>query len=132
MHEHLWNHAKEEVLDEAKRESKVAPVVAPLQDFEHVAIALDVAVEVHLVERLHGYFGLSMVLLAVLFLFEGQIMLDRLARQPSLLILAGCKFGGDDPKCGQNRQIDYQSEEDPRLEASAELPADVAGDKREC
>jgi hypothetical protein len=125
VHNHLGNEAKEKVLDEAEGEARLRPVVAPFEDLQHVAIDLHLAVEVLLLERLDGNELLAVVSIAVLGLVELQVVLDGLAGQLSLFILAGRDLGGDPPEGPENGQAQHESKEDPRLEAHAPAPGDV-------
>lgn len=127
VHDQLRDHAKQEVLDQAKGEAEVGPVMAELQNVQAVALEVDVAIEVLLVESLHGNL-LATVGLTVLCLVELKVCLDGLARELGLLVLAGGIFGGDNPESGEDRQVNDQSEEDPCLQPSAELPGNIGGD----
>ena len=127
VHDHLRNHAEQEVLNQAKGEAEVGPVVAQLQNVQAVALEVDVAIEVLLIEGLHGDL-LAAVGFTVLCLVELKVRLDRLARELGFLVLTGGIFGGDNPESGENGQVDDQSEEDPCLGPSTELPGDVGGD----
>lgn len=101
VHDDLRKHSQEEVLDQANGEAEASPVMAVLHDLEAVAVEVDFAVKVHLMEGLHGDLVLAMVLGLVLGLLEGEVVLDRLARVASLFILAGADGGNNEPKTGQ-------------------------------
>lgn len=131
MHDHLRNHAQQKVLDQSEGEAEVGPVVAHLQDLETVALEIDIAIEVLLVESLHGDLLAAIVLVLVLLLVELDVGLDGLAGELGLLVLAGGILGGGNPESGKDREIDNQSEENPGLEAAAELVGDVGGDTDE-
>lgn len=131
MHNHLRDEAKQEVLDKTKSESGLGPVVAPLENLQHVAIKLNLAIEVLLLEGLDGDLLLSVVCIAVLGLLKLEIVLNGLSRQLGLLVLAGSKFGGEPPKGAENGQEQNKSQEDPGLEAHAPAPCDVGGDANE-
>lgn len=71
VHDHFWNHAGEEEPEEGDCEAEGGPVMAVLKSLEHVAVDTDLAIKVHLVEGLHGYLGLAVVLLLVRVAVEG-------------------------------------------------------------
>lgn len=129
MHDQLWNEAKEKVLDVANCEAEVGPVVSPFQGFQAVSLKRDVAIEVHLVERLHGNGGPAIVLLAVLGFMESQIVFDWLAREFGFLVLARQVIRADNPEHGKDGQVENDREEDEGLEAAAEFPGHVARDQ---
>jgi hypothetical protein len=128
MHNHLREEAKEKVLNQAKGESRLGPVVAPFEDLQHVTLELHLAVEVLLLEGLDGNELLAIVCVLVLGLVEFQVMFDGFARQLGLLILAGRKFGGEPPERTQNREGKNKTQEDPGFEAHAQAPGEVARD----
>ena len=128
MDDHLRNHAKEEVLDQAESEAGLGPVVAPFEDLEHIAVELDLAIKVLLLEGLDRDLLLAVVGITVLILLECEVVLDVLARQPGLLVLAGRELGGQPPEGTENRQAQEQGEENPCLEATTQLPGKPGGD----
>lgn len=125
MHDHLGDHAKEEELDKANGEAEAGPVVAVLHDLQTVALEVDVAVKVHLVEGLHGNLARATVLGAVGILLEVEVVLDGATGVAGLLGLAGADGRDGEPPGGQQRQVEDQGEEDEGLETAAELPGDV-------
>ena len=128
MDNHLGNHAEEEVLDQTESETGLGPVVAPFEDVEHVALELDLAIEVLLLESLDGDLLLAVVCIAVLLLVELEVVLDGLARELGLLVLAGRELRGQPPERPQNGEGGDQSNEDPCLQATSNLPGEVCGD----
>lgn len=131
MPEKVGNGASEELLDVSDREPEARPIVPVFHDLQHIAIDRDVAIEVHLVESLHGDGGPAMVLLLVLLLLESEVMLDGLARELGLLASAGRILGGDNEEGSEDRQVEDQGEEDEGLESAAELVGGVARDQEE-
>lgn len=131
MHDELGNHAEEEELDEADGKAEAGPVMAVLHDLEAVALEVNVAVKVHLVERLHGDLVGAAVLGAVGILLEVQVELHGAARELGLFIATGANGGDDDPVCCQEREVDDEGKEDERLPPSADLPAEVEGNTDE-
>lgn len=128
MNNHFGDHAKEEVLDQTESETGLGPVVAPFEDVEHVALELDLAIEVLLLESLDGDLLLAVVCIAVLLLVELQVVLNGLARELGLLVLAGRELRGQPPERSQNGKGGEQSNEDPCLQATSDLPGEVCGD----
>lgn len=125
MDNHLGNHAKEEVLDQTKGEAGLRPVVTPFEDIEHVALQLDLTIEVLLLESLDGDLLLAVVGITVLLLVELEVVLNVLARQLGLLVLAGRELGGQPPEGSQNGQSGEEGEEDPSLQATTNLPGEI-------
>jgi hypothetical protein len=101
--------------------------VSVFEGLKRVHVERHVTVEVHLVERLHRDFLAAAVRLAVLLLLEAEVMLDGPTREAGLLGLAGCILGRDDPERPENREREARGEEDPGLEASAQLPGQPGG-----
>ena len=56
MPDDFRNHACEEEPEETESEPKIGPVVPIFQDVQGVSFKVHLAIEVHLMERLHGYF----------------------------------------------------------------------------
>lgn len=128
---HLWDHGKEEVLDQSEGEAGLGPVVAPFERLEHVAIDLNFAIKILLLERLNGNLLLAVVRVAVFGLVELEVVLDGLAGKLGLFVLAGSKFRREPPEGAEDGQEQDNGEEEPCLEAHAPAPCDVAGDARE-
>lgn len=122
MHDHLWEGLEEEELDQADGEAEAGPVVTVLEDLQAVAIEVDVAVKVHLLERLHSNLVLAMVLGLVCGLLEGEVMLDRAAGELDLLRLPGGESGDDEPEGAEDGETGEEAEEDGKLPATADLP----------
>lgn len=131
MHDELGNEGEEEVLDEAHGEGEVGPVVAVLEDLEAVAVELDVAVKVHLVEEVHLDLDIAAVLGLVLGVLEGQVELNRTAGELGLFVLARANGRDDEPPANKDGQVEDDGEENGRLPASANLPGEVGGDEHE-
>lgn len=122
MHEHLWNHAGEEEPDQTDGEAEVGPVVPIFHDLEAVTVEVDVTVKIHLVEGLHGYLVLAMILGLVGGLLEGKIVLDGTAWIPSLLVLSRADGGHDQPEAGQQGDSGEEGKEESGLVPTADLP----------
>lgn len=86
--EQFGNETKEEVLEKAHGEAEIGPVVSKLQDLKGITFEVHLAVEVLLVEHLHGDLALSMVRGAVMLAVEIQIVFDGAARIFGLLVLS--------------------------------------------
>lgn len=98
VEDELRNEGSEEVLDIANGEAEVAPVVAEFKNFQHVSLDINVAVEVHLVEGLHGDSLLAAICFTMFLLLEGQVVLDGLAAELGLLVFARRILGSNDPE----------------------------------
>ena len=88
MHNDLWDHASQKEPVQADCEPEACPVVPVFHNLKHVSIDVDFAIEVHLVESLHGDLATTAILYFVGVLVEGQIMLDWKTRVFGLFILA--------------------------------------------
>ena len=77
MHDHFWYHASKEEPKQAQREPEVRPVVPVLHNIQRITVEVDVTVEVHLVERLHGNLAPAAVFGAIRVFMEIEIMLNR-------------------------------------------------------
>jgi hypothetical protein len=102
--------------------------------FEHlqaIAIEVDVAVKVHLMERLHGDLVLAMVLGLVGGLLEGEVVLDRAAGELGLLRLARRDSRHNQPETAEEGGAREDGKEDCKLETVAELPGHVQRDTAE-
>lgn len=131
VNDHFGDHAEEEVLDQTDGEAGLGPVVAPFENVEHVSLQLDLAVEVLLLEGLDWDLLLAVVGIAILLLVELEVVLNVLARELGLLVLAGRKLGGQPPERSEYRKSGDQGKEDPCLQATADLPGEVGGNTDE-
>lgn len=122
MHNHLRKHAEQEVLDEADGKAEASPVVPVLHNLQAVAIEVDITVEIHLMEGLHGNLVPAMVLRLVRRLLEGEIVLDRPAREPGLLVPPRGDGRDDEPESSQDRDAGEEAKEDGGLQATSQLP----------
>ena len=125
MHDNLWCELEEDELEQAQGESEAGPVGSVLEDLEAVAIELNVAVKVHVVESLHWDLGLSAVLETVGLILEGEVMLNWATWGSRLLVLARAEAGHDSPKANENWNGCEQGKEDHGLQASTDLPCRV-------
>lgn len=127
MHDDLRNHANEKVSNQTNGETETGPIVTELHDIQAVAVEVDVAVEIHLMEGLHGNLLLAIVLAFILRLLEGKVVLDALARVLGFLVLSGADGRDDHPVSSQERQTGEQREKEGRFGAAAELPGKPVG-----
>ena len=131
VHDDLGHHTSKEEPEERQSEAEVGPVVAVLHDLESVAIEVDIAVEVLLVESLHGDLAAAVVLCAIGLLVELEVVLNGGTGVASLLVLAGSVAGSNGPEGHQDGDGSQETKEDPGLEATTELVGDVGGDTAE-
>ena len=131
VHDDLGHHTSKEEPEERQSEAEVGPVVAVLHDLESVAIEVDIAVEVLLVESLHGDLAAAVVLCAIGLLVELEVVLNGGTGIASLLVLAGSVAGSNGPEGHQDGDGSQETKEDPGLEATTELVGDVGGDTAE-
>lgn len=131
VHDNLRHHASKEEPEERQSEAEVGPVVTVLHDLESVAVEVDIAVKVLLVEGLHGNLAAAVVLGAVGLLVELEVVLNGGARVASLLVLAGSVAGGNGPEDHQDGDGSQDTKEDPGLETTSDLVGHVAGNTAE-
>lgn len=131
VHDNLGHHASKEEPEERQSEAEVGPVVTVLHDLKSVSVEVDIAVEVLLVEGLHGDLAAAVVLGAVGLLVELEVVLNRGTGVASLLVLAGSVAGGNGPESHQDGDSSQDTKEDPGLETTADLVGHVAGDTAE-
>jgi hypothetical protein len=131
VHDDLWCELEENELEQAGGEAEAGPVGSVLHDLKAVAVELDIAVKVQVVEGLHWDLVAATILQPVGLVLEGKVVLDRAAGVLDLLILAWPKAGRNSPECQQDWDGGKKSKEDGRLEASANLPGKVGWDDEE-
>lgn len=129
VHEHLGNEASKEELVEAKSEAEAGPIVTELHNVEAVALEVNLASEVLFVESLHGDLVLAVVLGAVGFRMEVEVVLNRAARVLDLLVLSRRHGRRRSPVGNQDRQGGEDGEEDGGEEATADLASQIPRDE---
>ena len=127
VHDHLGHHTSEEEPEEGEGEAEAGPVVTVLHNLEAVTVELDVAVEVHLVESLHGDPVLAAVLELVALVLESEVVLDGRTRVASLFVDAGRHGRGDGPEGHEDRNGEDEGEDEPCPEATVQLPGAPGG-----
>lgn len=125
MHQHLGNETCQEVLVQAHGEAEASPVVSVLEAVESIALEIDLASEILLVEGFHGDLALAMVLGAVMGAVEVEIVLDRTTRVLGLFILSRGDRRSNSPEDHQDRDRSEDGEEDGSIETSAHLAGQV-------
>lgn len=131
VHDNLRHHTSKEEPEERQSETEVGPIVTVLHDLKGVAVEVDIAVEVLLVESLHGDLRTAVVLGAVGLLVELEVVLNGGTRVASLLVLAGSVAGSNGPEGHQDGNGSQETKEDPGLEATTDLVGHVGGDTAE-
>lgn len=131
MHNDLWSKLEQDKLEQADGESEVDPVGSVLENLETVAVKLNIAVKVHVVEGLHWDLVPSAVLEFVGLVFESEVMLDWASWKSDLLVLARAHARHDVPEDDEDREGSEDSEEDGGLQASTDLPCRVTWDEEE-
>lgn len=128
VHDDLGHHPHEEVLEQAQGETEAGPVVSVLHGLQGVTLEVDLVVEVHLVESLHGDLALAVVLDAVMLAVEVQVVLDRASGVLDLLVLAGGDGRGHSPEDHEDGDGGEDGEEDGGVETTADLAGEVPRD----
>lgn len=131
MHQHLRDETKEEVLVETHGEAEVGPVVSELQSLQGITLEVHLAIEVLLVEDLHGNLALATVGSTIMLAVEVQVVLDGATSILGLFVLAGRNGRGDGPEAHQNGDGGEDGEEDGGVETTTDLAGEVPWDKDE-
>lgn len=127
VHQHLGDEAKQEVLEETHGELEVGPVMTVLETLKGITLEINLAIEVLLVEDLHGNLALAAVSGAVMLAVEVQVVLDGAATVLGLLSLARRNGGRDGPEGHQDGDGGEDSEEDGGVETSTNLAGQPPG-----
>ena len=130
VHDGIRQEDKEEELDQANGEVEVGPVMTVLEDLESIALEVNIAVKVLLVEGLHGDLGLATVLVLVLLLLEVEVVLDTLVGKLDLVIFAGGDGRDGEPPGSEDGQVEDEGEEDEGFQPSTNLPLAVIGNSK--
>lgn len=131
VEKHLGDEAKQEMLEKAGGELEVGPVMTVLEALQSIALKVNLAVEVFLVEDNHGDLALSTVSGAIMLAVEVQIMLNRKATVLGLLGLARRDGGSDSPKGNEDGNASEESKEDGGIETPTDLACQPPGDQHE-
>jgi hypothetical protein len=116
---------EEDELEQADGESKAGPVGTVLEDLEAVAVELNIALKVHVVEGLDWDLGPSAVLELIGIVLEGEVVLDRATRKSHFLILAGAESRVKVPERNQERDRGEETEKNRRLQTATDFPGRV-------
>lgn len=127
VHQHFRDEAEQEVLEQARSELEVGPVMTVLENLKSITLEVNFAVEVLLVEDLHRNLALAAVGGTVVLTVEVQVVLNGEATVLGLLGLAGRDGGGDGPEGDENGESGEDGEEDGGVEATADLAGQVPG-----
>lgn len=88
MPDDLWHHACQEELVQTERETEACPVMSILHNLQCVSFEVDLPIKVHFLECLQWDLVLAIVLGAITFPVECEVMLDPATGISGLLILA--------------------------------------------
>ena len=127
MQQQLGDEAEQEVLEETHGELEVGPVMTVLEGLQSITLEVNLAVEVLLVEDLHGDLALAAVSGTVVLTVELQVVLDGEATVLGLLSLAGGDGRGNGPESHENGNRGEDGKEDGGVEASTDLAGQVPG-----
>jgi len=72
----LRHKAQQEVLEEAKRQPEISPIMSPLQNLQHITIELHISIEVLLLKNLDRYLIPSLIPFFVFCVLEGDVAFD--------------------------------------------------------
>lgn len=128
VHQHLGDHAEQEISEQAVGELKACPIVPVFKNFKTIALEAHITGKVHFIESLHGDLRLSIVLGLILRLMEVEISLNWLSGQLRLLIATAREAGGHSPVRNNQRHCGDEREEDKGLPPTANLAGEVERD----
>lgn len=131
MNQQLGNETKQEVLVETHGEAEVGPVVTELETLKSITLEVNLAIEVFLVEDLHGDLALAAVGSTVMLAVELKVVLDGTTSVLGLLVLTGRNGRSNSPEGHQNGDRGKDSEEDGGVETTANLAGQVPRNEHE-
>lgn len=100
-------------------------------DLQRISVEVNLAIKVHIVERLHWDLIGSSVLELVGLILEGKVVFYRAPGDCGLLVLARTEGRGEVPEANQDRDRCEETEEDAGLESTTDLPGEVCWDDRD-
>ena len=131
MHDNLRDKAEEEELEQADGECEACPVMSVLQDIQAIAIEFNLAIEIHVVESLHGNLILSAVFGLVCLILESKVMFNGTSRKSGLFVFARSERGVEIPEGGEEGDGGEERKEDGSLQSVSDLPCEVIRDAAE-
>lgn len=123
--------AQKEVLVETHGEAEIGPVVSKFHALESIALEVHLAIEVFLVENLHGDLALASVGGAVMVAVELKIVLHGTTSILGLFGLAGRNRRRHGPEHHQDGNGGEDGKEDGGIETPTDLTSQVPGDQGE-
>ena len=131
VHNDFRHEAEENELEQADCKSEACPIMPVLQDLQTIAIELNLAIKVHVVEGLHRNLVSAAVLDLVGFVLEGKVVLNGASRKSGLFVLARGEHRMEGPECNEDGDGSKEAEEYGSLQPAADLPCEVEGDEAE-
>lgn len=122
---------EENELEQAYGEGEACPIGTVFEDLEAVAVELDIALKVHVVESLHWDLCPPAVLELVGVVLEGEVVLDRATRQCHFLIFARAEGRVKIPERNQERDRSEEGEKNRRLQTATDFPGRVCWHKEQ-
>jgi hypothetical protein len=131
VHDNFRHEAEEDEFEQAQSKSEASPIMSVLQDLQAVAIELDLAIKIHIVESLHGDFVSPTVFGLIGFVLESKVVLDGASGKSGLFVLARSEHRMKLPERDEDRDGGKEAEEDGGLQSAANLPRHVEWDESE-
>ena len=131
MHDDLGDHPKKEVLKERGGESKVGPVMSLLKNVQSIALEVNLAIKVELVEGLHGDLVVTLVLGSEISVLELEVMLDTKVRELGLVADTRRISRSNGPESKKNGEKPKKDEENVGVEATTDLVLAVVRNEEE-
>lgn len=115
------------MLEETRGELEVGPIMTVLKSLKGINLEVNLAVEVLLIEDLHGDLALAAVGGTVMLAVEVQVVLDGTTTVLGLFSLAGRDGRGDTPESHEDGNSGEDRKEDGGVKASTNLTSQPPG-----
>lgn len=122
VHDDFRRKLEEYELEQAQGKPEACPIVSVLEYLQCIAIEVNLSIEIHVVESLHGDLVASAILGLICGILEGKVVLDRAARERDFFSLPRTEGRSQVPETDQDRYSSDEPKEDSSLESSANLP----------
>lgn len=129
MHDQLWQHACQEVTQQAPGEPETGPIMSILQSVQGITFKIHFSREVLLIKGLHRYLCFSTIPILISLGMKVQIMLYWKTWIFDLLGLSRSHTGSNDPEDHEDRNAGEGGKEDPCEETSTDLPSEIQWDQ---
>jgi hypothetical protein len=131
VHDDLRDHTKKKVFKERGGESKVGPVVSVLKNVQSIALEVNLAIKVKLVEGLHGDLVVSLVLGSEISVLELEVVLNAKVRELGLVADTGRIGRSNGPESKKDGEEPKKNKENVGVKATTDLVLAVIRNEEE-